>query len=369
MQLQSLVWSFALGHLARLGCAEPIPKPSGEFNVGMRRFVVDFTNADDPTSPNNVSTGYLATIYYPTEDDPAPPAPYVEPELAQMYADAWEFNISHLTTTMRWNASFLPSKHNAGPTLVFGPGGWGPTTDGSRILLQDLASHGYTVAAIDHPYEQPFLRFPNGTGVVGLPVNLSSTIEFINAYHPVRIREMLHFVDYWPKLVKKLCAPFQKDNLGAFGISFGGSVALNVAIESDKIAAANNIDGSIFGPASANLSSSDAEMPVLLLGFDGHVAREDQSWNNFTTRQSGWWRGIYVEGTVHQDWSDMGFWKIWGTTRELGPIDGRRMVDVRSAYVRAFFDEHLRGEESLLMDGPVEEWPEVVVDDGSDGDN
>ena len=367
MRLRTLILGYTLGQLARLASTEPIPEPSGEFNVGMRRFVVDFTNPDDPTSPNNVSTGYLATIYYPTKDDPAPPAPYLEPELAQIYADVWDFDIAHLTTTMRWNASFLPGKHSAGPSLVFGPGGWGPPTDGFRILLSDLASHGYTVAAIDHPHEQPFLRFPDGTGLVGLPVNYSSDLEFIDAFHPVRVREMLHFVDYWPKLVKKLCAPFQTRKLGAFGVSFGGSVALNAAIESDNTAAAINLDGSIFGHAAANLSSSDAKKPTLLLGFEGHVASLDESWNNFTSRQSDWWRGIYVDGTVHQDWSDMSFWKIWGTTKELGPIDGRRMMDVRSTYTRAFFDEHLRGEESPLMDGPAEQWPEVVVDDGSDG--
>ena len=42
------------------------------------------------------------------------------------------------------------------------------------------------------------------------------------------------------------------------------------------------------------------------------------------------------------------------------------MVDVRSTYVTAFFDEHLRGKESPLMDAPSEEWPEVTVHDGND---
>lgn len=368
-QIASLGLKLSLGLLARLGGAEPIPEPSGAYNVGMRRFLVDFNNPGDPVSPNNISTGYLATLYYPTEDPPATPAPYLEPELAQLYADAWDYDVAHLTTTIRWNASYLPQEHPAGPSLVFGPGGWGPSTDGFRILLSDLASHGYTIAAIDHPHEQPFLRFPNGTGLVGLPIKFTYPDGFLETFHAVRVREMLHFIDNWPRMVSELCAPFQKHKLGAFGHSFGGSVALDVAIERDAIAAALNQDGTLFGLPASNLSSSDAAKPSLFLGFEGHNTSADPSWHNFTSQQSGWWRSIMVDGTVHQDWSDQSFWKIWGTTRPLGPIDGRRMMDVRSAYVRAFFDEHLRGKESPLMDGPVEEWPEVTVAYGSDGED
>jgi pimeloyl-ACP methyl ester carboxylesterase len=344
--------------------AEPIPPPSGKYNVGMRRLVVDFVNPNDPTSPNNVSTGYMSTLYYPTNDEPSPPTPYLEPELAQIYADVWSFDVAHLTMTMRWNASFLCKP--AGPTVFFGPGGWGPSTDGFRILLSDLASHGYTVAALDHPYEQPFLRFPNGTGVLGLPVDFQSTPEFREAFHAVRVREMLHFVDNWPQLVVDLNAPFDVTRLGAIGNSFGGSVALNVAIENDAIVAALNQDGTIFGHAASNQSSSDAGKPTMMLAFEGHKAEFDPSWNNYTSQQSDWWRVIGANGTMHPDWSDLTFWKIWGTTRPMGTIDGRRMVDIRSTYVRAFLDEHLLGLESPLLDTESANWPEVYVYEGSD---
>lgn len=381
--MQSGLLTLLLGGLSLLngdgGClcgvaAEPIPESSGPYNVGVRRFLVDFTNTDDPVSPNNISTGYLATIYYPTEDEPAsPPAPYLEPELAELYAEAYDYDVAHLTTTIRWNASFLSKSHNhqepVGQTIVFGPGGWGPSTDGFRILLTDLASHGYAVAAIDHLHEQPFLRYPNGTGLYGLPVKFTYPPSFLETFHAVRLREMLHFVDdYWPKLVAKLCAPFRTHRIGLLGHSFGGSVALNAAIHSDTVAAALNQDGSLFGLAASNQPSADAAKPACFLGAQNHTALGDASWRNFTTQQSGWWRSIAVDGVIHQDWSDQSFWKIWGTTRPLGPIDGRRMMDVRSAYVRAFFDEHLGGQESPLMDGPVAEWPEVTVAAGSDGD-
>ena len=38
------------------------------------------------------------------------------------------------------------------------------------------------------------------------------------------------------------------------------------------------------------------------------------------------------------------------------------------AYVRAFFDQHLRGEPQALLDQPSAHYPEVIWEGGSDGD-
>lgn len=344
--------------LARHALAEPIPAPSGKYNVGVRRHVIDFTNEGDPTSPSNVSTEYLATLYYPTLDEPGPAVPYLEPELAQQYADVWEFNISHLTATFRHNASFLHKP--TGPTLLFGPGGWGPPTDGYGIVLSDLASQGYVIAAIDHVYEQPFLRFPNGTGVYGLRLDFPADVPFVEALHRVRVREQLHFIEHLPKLARKWGAPLKTHRVGTFGHSLGGSVALTLALESDKVAAAINLDGTNWNKLNSSAEEGDlGSTPSLILGFDQHTDSTDRTWNNFAKWQTGWWRLLTVDGTEHLDWSDATFWKKWGATRPMGPIDGRRMAKITSAYVKAFFDDKLLGKETSLLDGDSEEWPEV----------
>lgn len=336
--------------------ADPIPPPTGKYHVGIRRHVVPFNNRDDPTSPNNVSTEYLATIYYPTTDKAASPHTYLEPELAKGYADLWAYNISHLTSNLRWNASFL--REPSGPTLLFGPGGWGPPTDGYTILLSELASQGYVIAALDHVYEQPFLRFPNGTGVYGLPLDYPGDFPFVESLHDVRVREMLHFISYLPKLVKKWNAPFKTKGLGTFGHSVGGSVALTVALESSAVAAAINQDGTNWNRLNKT-SDSDLKKPSLLLGFEQHNLETDPTWENYINWQSGWWRLFTVNGTSHLDWSDATFWKTFGTSKPLGTIDGRRMVTLTNAYVSAFFDKHLLHKKRPILDGPSKKWPEV----------
>ncbi|KAH7302823.1 platelet-activating factor acetylhydrolase [Stachybotrys elegans] len=335
---------------------ETIPPSTGPYNVGARRFFVNHTMNGDPTSPNNISSGYLATVYYPTPDNkPCKPKPYLEPELAQLYANLWNFNVSHLTATLRWDASFFPT--SLGQTLLFGPGGWGPPSDGYTILMSELASRGYVVAALDHIGEQPFLRLPNGTGIYGLALDYPADLPFLMALNQLRVRETLHFIDYLPMLVAELSAPFETTNLGTFGHSLGGSAALDAALESDLVTAAINLDGTNWGRMIE--PNSNLGKPSLILGAEGHTFEIDPTWAYYAEEQQDWWRLLIVNGTGHLDWSDATIWKRFGSTRPLGPIDGERMVDITNAYVVAFFDEHLRGEEQPILNTPSAEYPEV----------
>ncbi|KAJ5000836.1 Lactose regulatory protein LAC9 [Colletotrichum sp. SAR 10_66] len=344
---------------------EPIPAPTGKYNVGAQRFVVPFIDDDDVVWPNGVSTEYLVTLYYPTPDEKPYPKPYLEPELVELYEDLWNYNISHLTSTLRWNASYLDE--GTGPTLLFGPGGWGPPTDGSYIAISDLVSHGYVVAAFDHVYEQPFVRYPNGTGVYGLsPAFSNYTLAWVEELHAVRVRQQLHFIDYFPSLVAELDAPFKTTDFGTFGVSLGGSAALTLALESDAVAAAINVDGTNWGRLNST-SDSDLKKPSMILGFGGHNANSDRTWSNYRAWQTGWWRLFSVDGSVHADWEDRTYWKIFGTTATMGPINGNRMVNVTRTFIRAFFDEVLLGVEQPLLDTPSEDFPEVHWDEIHDG--
>ena len=47
------------------------------------------------------------------------------------------------------------------PVLVFSPGG-GALPALYTSLCEDLASHGYLIAAIDHPYDDIAVRLANG---------------------------------------------------------------------------------------------------------------------------------------------------------------------------------------------------------------
>jgi hypothetical protein len=47
-------------------------------------------------------------------------------------------------------------------------------------------------------------------------------------------------------------------------------------------------------------------------------------------------------------------------------IEGGRMISIQNVYSLAFFDKHLKGLASPLLDGPSAEFPEVIFTSNKD---
>jgi hypothetical protein len=50
---------------------------------------------------------------------------------------------------------------------------------------------------------------------------------------------------------------------------------------------------------------------------------------------------------------------VWPGEEE--ELDGERALGIQRAYVRAFFDRHLRDAEATILDGPSRDFPEVSI--------
>lgn len=355
--------------LITIGAAEKhmLPPPTGKLNVGAIKHAIPFYNTYDVSSPGGIQSEYLATIYYPTLDQACRPAQVIDQGLADILEPYWELTPGTMTSTMAsisWNATFLPEGCEGSdlPTLIFGPGGLGPPTDVYITLLSDLASHGYVVAALDHPYEQPFLRFENGTGLVGLPTDFNppDLNALYERVYDARINDTLHFISVFPDLVQSIGARWNTSVYGDFGHSLGGAAAIGAAYESEKLVSVLNMDGSNWGRGNSSISA-DLSKPASLLGSEFHGLQSDLSWDRFAAQQTGspflW---ATVNGTEHVDWSDATFWKTFDEAfTSLGPIDGVRMVEIMRRYVRAWFDLTLLGWEEPLLEESSDLFPEV----------
>ncbi|KAL8335296.1 hypothetical protein RB598_009475 [Gaeumannomyces tritici] len=392
----------ALAALALLSAAnaslQPITPPTGPFHVGVSKHVIPFVNPDDPFAPGNVTTSYLATVYYPTLDKPLcpPPVPYLHPDTARIYGGHYGLPLDKLSAltapALRWGATPAPAAAVAGltgrnySTLIWGPGGLGPATEAYTALLSDLASRGYAAVGIDHPYEQPFVWYPNpalpggggpwhpGPGLVGTPTDLQPTEAEILQLYAVRLREMLHFTEAgWPALVAQQGWPFATTGMGVAGHSFGGALALDVAGKTGAgpTAAAMNLDGLIYEPA------QDARKPQVLFGSYLHVAGDDPaeadvSWSRYSRAQTGWWRRTLVNDYGHSDCSDVALWKELGPNKisnfSVGGILGERAVEITRGFVGAFFDRFVRGiaDKKGVLDNPGKVYKEVDLLGSSD---
>ncbi|KAI0813833.1 hypothetical protein GGR55DRAFT_547107 [Xylaria sp. FL0064] len=354
------------------GCAQAVslPKPSGKYNVGISKHTIEHYNPHDILAPNNVSTAFLATIYYPTLQEPeGDPQPYLEPELAAILESQLNYTsgfLSTITANLQHDAPYLDGRVGkpAFPTLLFGPGGGGPPVAGNTILISELVSHGYTVVGLDHPFEQPFIRYPNGTGVEGVEIDFTSS-KLLQAIYDTRLVDTAAFLDYFPKLVRRLRAPFSTTHIGSFGYSLGGAAAVGSIYHDDRLVSGLNLDGALIGsPEVLNTTRADTKKPVLFLGeglHTGEDAAHDITWGTFPLWQTSYFGKFLIDGTMHHDFSDDTFWKtIQPTDPTTGPIDGNRQVAIMNAYVKAFHDFTLLGQNSSLLYGPSAEWPEVV---------
>ncbi|KAF2107834.1 hypothetical protein BDV96DRAFT_588250 [Lophiotrema nucula] len=327
-----------------------IPKPTGPFAVGIKSYTFKHLTLNDTFSPNRTGTELLLDIYHPTHEH-ARLQRYVPQELAGLYESY--FNVStgafgNTTAYIAHNAPFV-SKRNFSklPTLVFSPPLTGPTTQMFNYLLSNLASDGYTIITIDHPYEQPYVQFPDGRGIYsGLPVDVEPSIADDVEVHKYRIAEILAVLDALPSIAKNVHASLNTSHFLLFGHSIGGSAALNTAAKLRKsskyhIVGAMNLDGTIFNATGTEEYpvglDEDILTPSLFLKSSAFPPFQD--WIDFEAKQSEWCKELVINGTVHTDFSDLVLWKTWNGLRTPDQIKGERMVEIVRALVGAFVDK------------------------------
>ena len=81
--------------------------------------------------------------------------------------------------------------------------------------------------------------------------------------------------------------------------------------------------------------------------------------SDFKIQDQAYYR-VYIRGARHSNFTDKSLGLLGPAGGMLlGPIDGRRMQMILSLYLVAFFDKHLQGVDSPLLDGPDRDLPEV----------
>lgn len=356
----------------RLAHAFTLPDPTGPFNVGLRPYVLNHITPNDPVAPNGTGASILLNFFYPTLQDPKTQK-YVPHGLADQYELYFALpsgSFYNITAKYSRDAPFLKEfKLCELPTLLFGPAAAGPPSQMLHALLSDLASYGYIIVTVDHPYEQPYLEYPDGTGFPGPLPNVTDLDPF--AVHKYRLTDTSAVLDALPDIANKWDMPLNLTHYVFFGHSVGGSAALSSAIiernRSDTtVLGALNIDGSIFGgPAAENSSAADVHAPSLILASTGHLWDDEPDYPQFLSLQSDWAKNIMFQGNVnHSDFSDTVLWKQW-----LGLAGGGNGTSSAARVVqetRKFVGDFMRfvggGGEGVLS-GTEEvgrEWPEAV---------
>jgi len=259
------------------------------------------------------------------------------------------------------------------PLVVLSPGFTNPRST-LTALAEDLASHGYVVAGIDHTYESFATAFPDGrvttclarqarqrgTGsrekvAAGRAADVCFVLGKLTGAHPA-----------WPG-----AGLIDPSRMAMAGHSAGGAAAISAMLADSRIRAGIDMDGATHAP----IPDGGLSRPFLFLGKqsnytpgsgiiaspDGkHVKGSVLTWERDWELLTGWKRWLVVAGAVHASFTDLALLADQIGIDTGAGISGARSLDITRAYVRAFFDLHLRGEPQALLDQPSPRYPEVT---------
>ena len=378
-----------------------LPSPTGPFGVG--RVTVHWTDRSrvEPLAPDRGPRELMVDVWYPADAAAGPVAPYLDASafdqpqsverLKGLLGTAYDAVKAGLVRTHAIQAAPFALSVKRSPVLVFSHGG-GEAKELYAAQLEDLASHGYVVAAITHTYDAVLAVFPDGRHVVlapeRWPTPTTSTIVGLPPSEEANPDRLQWWAEDIRFVLNKLGAenrigssslPFgghlDLKHVGAFGHSAGGQAAAHACQIDRRLRACLNQDGlSAFAPfyvdshgwgmdqafllierAPRTIPPTDDELAAMKLTrrqaeelVARLKARQDAALRS--TRKGSCRVLLESDHTTHADFGDLPLLQ----SRDQAEAETRaRVLGVVRSYTRAFFDKQLRGMKAPLLDDKI----------------
>jgi dienelactone hydrolase len=345
---------------AHVGAAE-LPRPTGPHAVGRSTLHLVDTGRQDPWVPSAGPRQLMASMYYPARHSSSgPTAPYMTTEEARLLIELRAPDatvppeaISGVRTWAHTDARPAPGRF---PLVVLSPGFTFPRATLTG-LAEDLASRGYVVALVDHPYENAGTTLPDGRT---LPCAICDKLpeSGMRAVAESRAEDVSFLLDRltgrhpaW-----RYARVIDVGRIGMAGHSIGGNAAAATMAADARVRAGADMDGSFFSPVPDD--GLDGR-PFLMFGAKDRTT--DPSWNRDWGRLDGWKRWLTVAGADHGSFTDVPLLADLAGIPDTATLPYLRSQALTRAYLAAFFDQHLKGVAQPLLDGPSPENPEVSV--------
>lgn len=321
-----------------------LPSPTGPYAVG----IVDREIVDDAHDRR-----LMTSVWYPAASS-GPPAPLTRDPDETMVGlgnltglpDLVFQHLRYVKLSASADAPVLAGE-SPFPVLLFSHGLTGMRMQSSSTM-QELASWGYMVVAIDHTDAAAVTVFPDGEvryydeTRFGLPAGGSPSAAEVNArMFPVWVadqRAVYNALEGWEKSDPLLAGNFDLAHIGSFGHSFGGATALDVCLVEPRCQAAVDMDGGLYGRS----ETEPATRPLLLMISEDSAgnAAAMASWREMAARAEGDASWLEIPGSNHLSFTIMPLLSPllapWG-------FDAGQGLQVVDHSLRMFFDSHLRG--------------------------
>jgi predicted dienelactone hydrolase len=360
-----------------------LPAPTGPYKVSTQmRHLVDESRGDQFADRPGDRRELMIQIWYPAEaSSRCQFAPYREKNVTTFRSAHFSLVESHSVLGGR----FSPSRSRY-PVLLYTPSWSGIRTE-CTVQVEELASHGYVIVGIDHPYSSAIVAFPDGRIArrkflgdedYSSQAAVDAFVGTAEQQVAIRAQDAAFVLDTLEQLNENdpdglLTGRLDLARVGIFGFSLGGGTSAQACWLDRRFKAGLDMGGMIAGESATQgmfapfffMFEGMYENPPYSLesdisGFDPRKRREIEftrkqfaQMKRLLSKHGGYW--MLINGIRHMEFSD---WPFFSPLRH-GPVRPEQIARIIGQYTRAFFDKHLKGIEQPLLDGPSSETPEV----------
>ncbi|AXB44984.1 alpha/beta hydrolase family protein [Amycolatopsis albispora] len=337
-----------------------LPKTTGALPVGKTvMHLVDWSRPDTWV-PSAGSRELMVSVFHPTFVPHGRRAQYMTPLESELLLKDGEITSLpyDLFSRTKMNSVADASPMGRWPLVVLSPGFTKPRATLSG-LAEDLASHGFVVAVVDHTYENVATTFPDGRVTECVACEITRTPETADAFWKKLADGRAADVSF---VIDSLLADWGRfvdgSRIAMAGHSVGGASSVHAMMADSRIKAGINIDGMNSTPLTGELTR-----PFLFLGRESQYApgtgEQSGTWERDWASMTGWKRWLVVRGPEHASFTDVGLLAEQAGLDVGAELSAERTSVITRRYVRAFFDEHLRGIPQGLLAAPSSRYPEV----------
>jgi dienelactone hydrolase len=288
-----------------------LPEPTGPYPAGTVSVWLTDTSRPDPWVPDVNARELMVSLWYPAVPSDGRRARYMTPAESELQLTSRSITgvppdvLSTVKTNAAVDAEPAGRQHSL-PLVVLSPG-FTNSRSTLTALAEDLASHGYVVAGIDHTYESYATAFPDGRVTTcrareaprrdrkeevaaGRAADVCFVLDELTGPHPA-----------WPG-----AGLIDPSAMAMAGHSAGGAAAIAAMLADPRIRAGIDMDGATAAP----IPDEGLARPFLFLGKQSNytpgsgVATWERDWELLT----GWKRWLVVAGAVHASFTT---WRCW----------------------------------------------------------
>ena len=372
-----------------------LPKPTGIFQIGRTHLnFIDENRVDPSPLAEGKKRDIPILIWYPIDDSgTSSPLKLIKQRDLDSAKKFVKFQslpneICNILTNSYEDAP-ITNKVRKLLVLIYNHGLTG-FLESSTILMEHMASHGYIVVSVGHPYDG-VASYPDGRSI---PMDVKKYKELferlMSEEEDKKSEEFLAQINREDILVEEMKKLTEKDlwdnelndqievwiddvlfikdilermnegkiesqfkgkmdlvkGIGVFGHSYGGATAILSCCLDDGLKYAVNMDGSMYGGLEERFKFKQPSMFM--------YSEEATGMNKyFYTINKNDTYSVSIKDSKHLDFSDIAYiMKNWmkELPETIGKIDGNLMVKITNDYVLSFFDKYIKDNDALLLE-------------------